>query len=84
MMMSIEQLYHTVSTLLAVCVSVGIPAVIVFKMVKKKTLPKNHYTPYDDLLQGKKPQPGPEPDKKTYEVVEHDQRRSGGARLKKD
>ncbi|MGM7702826.1 hypothetical protein ACSVDE_13945 [Pseudalkalibacillus sp. Hm43] len=51
--MDIEQVYHTLQISLAFGMYVIIPAMIIYKMFRRKKLPNNEYTPYDDMLSGR-------------------------------
>lgn len=51
--MNIEALYELLQFFLAVGMYVIIPAFIVNKMIRRKKLPNNEYTPYDDILAGR-------------------------------
>lgn len=48
-----ETFYDFFTKLLAIGMYIIIPLIIVFKVIKRKKLPNNEYTPYDDLLLGR-------------------------------
>lgn len=48
---------------LAFAVYIAIPAFIFIKAIRKKKLPSNHYTPLDDILNGKVKDPEDDDDK---------------------
>ncbi|WP_156142439.1 hypothetical protein [Rossellomorea aquimaris] len=49
----INSIQEVLSMGLAFVVYLAIPALIIFKAIRRKKLPSNHYTPLDDILDGK-------------------------------
>jgi hypothetical protein len=48
-----EKLINLIPNILAFFMYIVIPFIIVFKIFKRKKLPNNEYTPYDDILLGR-------------------------------
>ncbi|MGF3104053.1 hypothetical protein [Rossellomorea sp. DUT-2] len=49
----INSVQEVLSSGLAFVVYIAIPAFIIIKAIRRKKLPDNHYTPVDDILDGK-------------------------------
>ncbi|MCA1057654.1 hypothetical protein LCL96_01825 [Rossellomorea aquimaris] len=49
----INRIQEVLSLGLAFIVYLAIPAFIIIRAIRKKKLPNNHYTPLDDILDGK-------------------------------
>ncbi|WP_374054526.1 hypothetical protein [Rossellomorea sp. FM04394] len=49
----INSIQEVLSMGLAFVVYLAIPAFIIISAIRKKKLPNNHYTPLDDILEGK-------------------------------
>ncbi|RBP04444.1 hypothetical protein [Rossellomorea aquimaris] len=49
----INSVQEVLSSGLAFVVYIAIPAFIIIKAIRRKKLPNNHYTPVDDILDGK-------------------------------
>ncbi|MBN8191856.1 hypothetical protein JI667_06795 [Bacillus sp. NTK074B] len=49
----INRIQEILSMGLAFVVCLAIPAFIIYRAIRRKKLPSNHYTPFDDILNGK-------------------------------
>lgn len=58
----INRIQEILSMGLAFVVYLAIPALIIFRAIRKKKLPNNQYTPLDDILDGKVRDPEEEND----------------------
>jgi hypothetical protein len=64
-----ESFYHAFTSFLSISMYIIIPFIIVYKIFKKKKLPNNEYTPYDDILLGRTRREG-----YTKEIIQSDQK----------
>ncbi|WP_349408559.1 hypothetical protein [Pseudalkalibacillus sp. SCS-8] len=51
----LETAYEMFQFVLTVGMSIIIPVIIIYKIIRKKKLPNNEFTPYDDLTMGRVP-----------------------------